>query len=301
MIEMLNISNILALVGGCDYPKFSPNKITIWDDHQGKIVSQIRFNSDVIKVKIRKDSIIGVLFDKIYILNISTLETIDILETYPNLNGIFSISNMENELLVAYPSPQMKGRVQIENYSFSIHGTKKLESKTINAHESQIAYISINNQGTVLATASDKGTLIRIFLLNKTEQPIASLRRGKKNAKINWLVFSLDNEIIGCTSDSGTAHLFNISELNKLIVDKKSEEEKKEKNNKKEKNIKINIKEKSFGQFKIQESQSIIGFYQAQRIILITESGKYYKILYDTKEGCEKKEEGTLEIENANI
>ena len=39
---MLNISNILAFVGGGDYPKFSPNKIIIWDDHQGKIVSQAR-------------------------------------------------------------------------------------------------------------------------------------------------------------------------------------------------------------------------------------------------------------------
>ena len=299
---MLNISNILAFVGGGDYPKFSPNKITIWDDHQGKIVSQIRFNSDVIKVKIRKDSIIGVLQDKIYIFNISTLETIDVLETYPNPNGIFSISNADNELLLAYPSPQMKGRVQIENYNLAILGTNKSETKIINAHESQLAYISMNNQGTFIATASDKGTLIRIFLISKTDQPIVALKRGKKNVKMNWLVFSPDNEIIGCTSDSGTIHVFNIREINKLIIDKKNEEEKKDsKNNKKEKSIKINIKEKSFGQFKIPESQSIMGFYQSQRIIIITDSGKYYKITYDTKEGCEKKEEGTLEITNVNI
>ena len=299
---MLNISNILAFVGGGDYPKFSPNKITIWDDHQGKIVSQIRFNSDVIKVKIRKDSIIGVLQDKIYIFNISTLETIDVLETYPNPNGIFSISNADNELLLAYPSPQMKGRVQIENYNLAILGTNKSETKIINAHESQLAYISMNNQGTIIATASDKGTLIRIFLISKADQPIVALKRGKKNVKMNWLVFSPDNEIIGSTSDSGIIQVFNIREINKLIIDKKNEEEKKDsKNNKKEKSIKINIKEKSFGQFKIPESQSIMGFYQSQRIIIITDSGKYYKITYDTKEGCEKKEEGTLEITNVNI
>ena len=299
---MLNISNILAFVGGGDYPKFSPNKITIWDDHQGKIVSQIRFNSDVIKVKIRKDSIIGVLQEKIYIFNISTLETIDVLETYPNPNGIFSISNAENELLVAYPNPQMKGRVQIENYNLTNLRAIKSETKIINAHESQIAYISMNKQGTVIATASDKGTLIRIFLISKTDQPIVALKRGKKNVKMNWLVFSPDNEIIGSTSDSGIIQVFNIREINKLIIDKKNEEDTKDsKNNKKEKSIKINIKEKSFGQFKIPESQSIMGFYQSQRIIIITDSGKYYKITYDTKEGCEKKEEGTLEITNVNI
>ena len=299
---MLNISNILAFVGGGDYPKFSPNKITIWDDHQGKIVSQIRFNSDIIKVKIRKDSIIGVLYDKIYIFNISTLETIDILETYPNPNGIFSISNMDNELLIAYPSKQMKGRIQIEKYGVTSHGLEKSEKKIINAHESQIAYISMNNQGTVIATASDKGTLIRLFLVSKSDQPIVALKRGKKNVNINWLVFSPDNETIGSTSDSGTIHVFNISDINKLINDKKNEENNKDqKNNKKEKNIKINIKEKSFGQFKIPEIQNIIGFYQTQRIIIVTSSGKYYKISYDTKEGCAKKEEGKLEISKVNI
>ena len=89
---MLYKTNILALVGGGIYPKFSINKITIWDNHQDKIISQIRFNSEVIKVKIRKDVIIGALQDRIYIINIITLETIDILETYNNPQGIFSIS-----------------------------------------------------------------------------------------------------------------------------------------------------------------------------------------------------------------
>ena len=46
IVEMLKKTNILALVGGGRLPKYSKNKITIWDDHQGKIISQIRFNSE---------------------------------------------------------------------------------------------------------------------------------------------------------------------------------------------------------------------------------------------------------------
>ena len=68
---MLKRSNILALVGGGNLPKFSQNKITIWDDHQGIIISQIRLNSNIIKVKIREDVIIGALLDTIYIININ--------------------------------------------------------------------------------------------------------------------------------------------------------------------------------------------------------------------------------------
>ena len=38
-IEMLKKTNILALVGGGENPPFSPQKIIIFDDHQGKIIS----------------------------------------------------------------------------------------------------------------------------------------------------------------------------------------------------------------------------------------------------------------------
>ena len=161
---MLYKTNILALVGGGIYPKFSLDKITIWDDHQGKIISQIKFNSEIIQIKIHKDAIIGILKDKIYILNLITLETIDILETYDNPKGIFSSSFIKNNLLVAFPCSKSRGYVQIENYFITKVLNEKKEGQIITAHESQIAYITVNNKGTILATASDKGTYIRIFL-----------------------------------------------------------------------------------------------------------------------------------------
>ena len=77
---MLKKSNILALVGGGFFPKLSQNKLSIYDDHQGLIIRQIRFNSYVTYVKIKTNSIIGFIKDKIYILNINTLETIDIID-----------------------------------------------------------------------------------------------------------------------------------------------------------------------------------------------------------------------------
>ena len=64
---------------------------------------------------------------------------------------------------------------------------------------------------------------------------------------------------------------------------------------------KINIKEKSFARFKILESQSILGFYQPNRIIILTSNGKYFKVNYDTKGGCNKLKEGTIEVENINL
>ncbi len=286
---MLNKSNILALVGGGALPKYSENKIIIWDDHQGKIMRQIRFNTNIIKVRIRSDAIIGIFENKIYILNINTLEKIDILDTYMNPHGISSISynnSNYNELFIAFPYSKSKGKVQIEYYIISKESHKKDEPKIITAHESNIAYIIMNREGTLLVTASDKGTLFRLFNVS-TGEMITELRRGKQNAKIDCLAINFNTELIGCTSDKGTVHIFDIHEVNK-IFEKEENNKNNDENNKKEKlkpNKALKINERSFAKFQITEEKGILGFSQKNEILIITSDGNFYKTLYDVKNG----------------
>ena len=48
-------TNMLALVGGGKNPKFAPNKVILWDDRESRVVSEFRFTSYIINVKLKKD------------------------------------------------------------------------------------------------------------------------------------------------------------------------------------------------------------------------------------------------------
>ena len=188
-IEMFKKTNILGLVGGGKTPCFLTNKLIIWDDHQGKIINELRFNENILNVRLRSDKIISVLPKKIYIFNFNTLETITIFNTFYNPSGIFGISNGDNNNLVfAFPF-ETQGQVFVGKcFSDQVQ-----ELSRINAHNSKIASISINKDGTIIATASNKGTLIRIFTTCGGVK-FSEFRRGTKNVMMNCLSFDQNNK-----------------------------------------------------------------------------------------------------------
>ena len=75
----------------------------------------------------------------------------------------------------------------------------------------------LNSDGSLLATASIRGTLIRIFD-TETGDKIKELRRGTTSKPIKSLKFSENSDLLACISLSGTIHLFNTGYQKNLAI-----------------------------------------------------------------------------------
>ena len=282
LVVMLYRTNILALVGSDNNMNHKRSKLIIWDDHQKKPLSELKFNQNIMNVKLRKDKIVVVCRDKIYVFNLSTFKNMDIIETGDNSHGIVGISYEQDQTYLAYPDKK-KGQVRIKNY-------EKSTVFCINAHENNIAHIVLSYDGSLLATASEKGTLIRIF---NTENGniLKEVRRGKDKADIKYICFEPSYKFIAASSNKGTIHIWSLYDLKN--TNKNSEEE----NNVIE-NKKSGLKwlpqflggeffnsEWSFAQVRISDNRSICCFGPNNTIIVVSTEGKYYKAQIDMEKG----------------
>lgn len=168
-----------------------------------------------------------------------------------SLGGQKSISRC----FLAYPANSYTGDILIFDASRSsfprgLNDESKAQSfdnsmKTVNiiqAHKSPITCMAFNSNGTMLATASEKGTVIRVFSVPDGKR-LYQFRRGAMSARVGSITFgkSLNNSLspiqeedfvcvwsVGSSSSpasnlnaspGGTIHLFKLEMRNSAEVD----------------------------------------------------------------------------------
>ena len=167
-------------------------------------------NSKRISIILSKIRIIVVCEQKIYVFNFISFQNIDTIDTYENPKGIVAVSPDPKTTVLAYPD-KTKGYVRVKSYDKSV-------TALISAHESAIACIALNTNGSLLATASDKGTLIRIF--NAEDGTfLQEVRRGAEKAEIYSISFNQNSLYLACSSDRGTIHIFSLDNALKKLKD----------------------------------------------------------------------------------
>jgi autophagy-related protein 18 len=117
---------------------------------------------------------------------------------------------------LAYPISNEVGNLQIFDA-----GSMK-ERLIIEAHSSKVAAMNFSSTGVLLATASHKGTVIRVFCV-KNAQRVMEFRRGVKSAQIVSINFSLCNNFVSASSNTETIHVFKIDQKAKEAAERRQD------------------------------------------------------------------------------
>lgn len=95
-----------------------------------------------------------------------------------------------------------------------IYDATKLEAvNIIEAHNSPLSCIALNGDGTLLATASEKGTIIRVFSIPDA-QKLYQFRRGSIPARIYSMSFNSTSTLLCVSSATETVHIFRLGTPN---------------------------------------------------------------------------------------
>ncbi|KAG6032120.1 hypothetical protein E4U19_007680 [Claviceps sp. Clav32 group G5] len=199
LVQMMGMTNYLALVGGGKSPKFAMNKAVIWDDMKGKIALEITAVSPIRGVQLGRERIIVILQNSVRVYSFSKPpRLLHVYETAENLLGLCSLSHKQ----LAFPG-RTPGQIQLVELATG-------NVSIIPAHSSALKAIQLSPDGDLLATASETGTLIRVYSTTNCAR-IAELRRGIDPATVFSLAFSPSGAMLACTSDKSTLHIFDIS------------------------------------------------------------------------------------------
>lgn len=142
----------------------------------------------------------------------------------------------------------------------------------------------------MLLTASEKGTLIRVFNTT-TGDKITEFRRGADQAVITDLSMDINNRFIACASDKGTIHIFSVTgeggENKKSALSALSGA------------LSYLGSSWSFAQFRVKESSCKVALIDG-KIFAISKDGHYFMGEIDKGDIPVKVQKDLLEESNAN-
>ncbi|KAF9281058.1 autophagy protein [Mortierella alpina] len=220
IVEMLFCTSLVAIVGAGDQPVSSPRRLQIINTKRQSTICELTFPTSILSVKLNRKRLIVVLEDQIYVYDISNMKLLHTIETSPNPHAICALSPSSENCYLAYPSPtpsptspfSNNGRDDSHGPSGDVLIFNALTLQVVNivqAHKTSVSNISINSEGTMLATASDKGTVIRIWSIPNAQR-LYQFRRGSQTARIYSLSFNLMSTLLCVSSDTDTVHIFKL-------------------------------------------------------------------------------------------
>jgi len=201
--ERLFSSSLVAVVSTSN-----PRTLRVCHFKKGTEICRYSYNDKIRAVRMNRSRLVVCLEESLYIHNIRDMKVIHIItSTPPNPSGLIALSaDTSNFCFLAYPGHSHTGQLQVFD-------AETLACRVvIPAHEGQLAALQFSRTNTRIATASLKGTVIRVFD-TRDGTKLYELRRGlKRTASIFSLSFSPCGTFLACSSNTETVHVFKLDE-----------------------------------------------------------------------------------------
>ena len=208
-MAMLYRTNLLAMVGGGGTPAFSPRRLRVVNTTSRSALCELLFDTTVLSIKMNRERLVVALQNKIHVFDLDTMTALHMLVTPPNTEGLMALQSTvskNNTSYLAFPGGTAKGEVVF----FDVKSLKAIQ--LIPAHANPLVAMEFNLQGTVLATASTGGTLVRVFKVPSGEC-LHVFRRGSTRGTIRCLSFDRVGEHLCVGSASGTIHFYKCASV----------------------------------------------------------------------------------------
>lgn len=183
--------------------------VQIWDEAKHKFVGEVRSRYEVLNLVLRRDIIALVCEMSINVYSLERLRHQLTLTTQPNPKGLCVTATGRKEWLLCMPGGSQKGEVRLQ------FGESKT-SQAFLAHETELAALAVNELGTRIATASEFGTVVKVFERAEGQdvQLLHRLRVGPpaKSEVISSIVFRPDDAFIAiAVASASMIHIFRTS------------------------------------------------------------------------------------------
>uniref|UniRef100_A0A8C2ZNK6 WD repeat domain, phosphoinositide interacting 1 n=1 Tax=Cyclopterus lumpus TaxID=8103 RepID=A0A8C2ZNK6_CYCLU len=204
IVERLFSSSLVVVVS-----LSMPRRMNVYHFKKGTEICNYSYSNNILSVRLNRQRLVVCLEESVYIHNIKDMKLLKtLLNTPTNPTGLCALSVNHSNSYLAYPGSATIGEI-------TVYDANNLSTLTlIQAHDSPLAALTFNGSGTKLASASEKGTVIRVFSVPEGQR-LFEFRRGmKRYVSISSLSFSADAQFLCASSNTETVHIFKLEQHN---------------------------------------------------------------------------------------
>lgn len=224
-------TSLLAVVCNSTVENFTPRVLYLYNTKIDQVICLLRFNEDIQGIRLNQQYLVVVLKQSIIIYTLEKIEPVCTLDMYFNQTSPTPAADAPpphpgtvvlcpQKPILAYPCDPVRGNVclaRLKDPSTVKPGAAEGDAdaygsyQILEAHDHPVVALAFRKDGQWLATASQRGTIIRVWD-TESKALVMELKRSGfgREATIHSLSFSDDGTMLVCSSSSKTIHIFAI-------------------------------------------------------------------------------------------